>query len=59
MYLAGLTKEQRTGYAEVFLNSVSAAGYMPMMYGSKYHLINSWNIERLEPISQVWVAQWP
>ena len=30
-----------------------------MMYGSSYHLTNSWRIEHLEQNYQIWVAQWP
>ena len=59
MYLAGLTKTQRTDHAVTFLNMVSNAGYEPLMYGSKYHLVNSWELDRLENIYPIWVAQWP
>ncbi|MCD2492138.1 hypothetical protein LQE92_05790 [Lacrimispora sp. NSJ-141] len=55
----GLTAGQRTNHAVVFLDAVAGQGYTPLMYGSKYHLVNSWDIAQLEQRCQVWVAQWP
>ena len=59
MYQAGLTIDQRSWHASVFLTTVAGQGYTPMMYGSSYHLTNSWRIEHLEQNYQIWVAQWP
>ncbi|QNM06867.1 GH25 family lysozyme [Qiania dongpingensis] len=55
----GLSATQRTNHAVRFLDYIASSGYTPMMYGSKYHLVNSWEIERLDSNYQVWVAQWP
>lgn len=59
MYQAGLTATQRTDHAVAFMDMIRQAGYEPLMYGSKYHLVNSWEISRLESAYPIWVAQWP
>lgn len=57
----GLSKKQRTNNAIAFLNYIKKAGYTPMMYGSKSYLENDnkWETSRIDPLFDVWVAQYP
>ncbi len=57
----GLSKEERTNLAEVFLDYVNGKGYSPMFYASKSELDGNsqWNASRLASKYKIWVAQYP
>lgn len=55
----GMTKEERTDAALVFLKTIKKLGYEPMFYGSKNELEMFWEMERIEKHYKVWVAQYP
>lgn len=52
----GLDVETRTELAAYFMKEVKAAGYTPMLYGSKESLITKYNMEELQKYD-VWLAQ--
>ncbi len=52
----GLDVETRTELADYFLKEVKAAGYTPMLYGSKESLVTKYNMEELQKYD-VWLAQ--
>ncbi|MFR5601451.1 MAG: glycoside hydrolase family 25 protein [Lachnospiraceae bacterium] len=56
-----LTKEERTGLAQVFLNYIEERGYTPMFYAAKNELSGSVDLdtEELENRYQIWVSQYP
>lgn len=55
-----LSKSIRTNNALAFLNYVESNGYEGMMYSSSSHFTgdNKWEISRIEPYYDVWVAQY-
>lgn len=52
----GLSREDRTTIATSFLESVKAAGYVPMIYGDKEWLIKEIDLAKLQAYD-VWLAQ--
>ncbi|MCM1122750.1 MAG: glycoside hydrolase family 25 protein [Eubacterium sp.] len=52
----GLSREDRTTIAVSFLESVKAAGYVPMLYGDKEWLIKEVDLAKLQNYD-VWLAQ--
>lgn len=52
----GLSREDRTTIAVTFLESVKAAGYIPMFYGNKEWLIKEIDLAKLQSYD-VWLAQ--
>jgi GH25 family lysozyme M1 (1,4-beta-N-acetylmuramidase) len=56
----GLGRDVRTALAVRFLDTVAAAGYTPMFYGSRNAMTDSadWNMALLNKY-KVWVAQYP
>lgn len=52
----GLSREERTTIAASFLESVKAAGYVPMIYGDKEWLIKEVDLAKLQNYD-VWLAQ--
>lgn len=52
----GLSREDRTTIAAAFLETVRAAGYVPMIYGDKEWLIKEIDIAKLQDYD-VWLAQ--
>lgn len=52
----GLDVQTRTELAAYFMKEVKAAGYTPMLYGSKESLITKYDMETLEKYD-VWLAQ--
>lgn len=56
----GLSIEQRTTNAKVFLEAVRKAGYNPMFYASKNELINNtcWNTDDLSSKYDIWISQY-
>lgn len=57
----GMTKEERTALAQIFLDEIEAAGYTGMFYGARGELQDSlcWDTEALEGRYRIWVAQYP
>ncbi len=51
-----LTKDEKTNIATSFLESVKAAGYVPMIYGDKEWLIKEIDLARLQSYD-VWLVQ--
>lgn len=56
----GMTIEERTALAQIFLDQVEEAGYTGMFYAAKGELENSlcWDTEALEARYRIWVAQY-
>lgn len=56
----GLSVEDRTTNAKVFLEAVRKAGYNPMFYASKNELINNtcWNTDDLSDKYDIWISQY-
>lgn len=56
----GVSAEDRTDNAIVFLKYIKNAGYDAMIYGAKsdFENINLWNISRIEDDYRVWVAHY-
>ena len=52
----GLSREDRTAIAVSFMDSVKAAGYIPMFYGDKEWLIKEVDLTKLQGYD-VWLAQ--
>lgn len=52
----GLSREDRTNIATSFLESVKAAGYVPMIYGDKEWLIKEIDLAKLQSYD-IWLAQ--
>ena len=52
----GLSREDRTGITTSFLESIKAAGYIPMVYGDKEWLIKEVDLAKLQSYD-VWLAQ--
>ena len=52
----GLSRDDRTTVAAAFLETVSAAGYTPMVYGDKEWLIKEVDLTRLQQYD-IWLAQ--
>ena len=57
----GLDKTARTGIASAFLDSIQAAGYMPMFYASRNEMEGNadWDMDVLGSKYKVWVSQYP
>ena len=57
----GLSKEERTGIACAFLDTVAAKGYTPMFYASRNEMEGSaqWDMDTLEQKYRIWVSQYP
>lgn len=57
----GMTREERTGLALLFLDAIEEAGYVPMFYGAKNELAGEaqWDTSRIEKKYKIWVAQYP
>lgn len=57
---SGLSKEERTALAEVYMNRIYEHGYTPMFYGAKSELTDDlkWETSRLEKRYKVWVSQY-
>ena len=53
----GLSKDQRTRVAKAFLNTIKQAGYIPMVYASKYFLYDNVDMNVLSEYD-VWVAHY-
>ena len=51
-----LTKDEKTNIATSFLESVKAAGYVPMLYGDKEWLLKEIDLARLQSYD-VWLVQ--
>lgn len=56
-----LNKESRTALATIFLDTITARGYMPMFYSSKGQMENNkaWDMTTLANKYKVWVAWYP
>ena len=56
----GVTQEERTKNAEIFLDIIRSEGYNPMFYASKNELINDecWDVELLSSKYDIWLAQY-
>lgn len=56
----GMTAEERSRLAEVFLDEIEAYGYTGMFYASKNELTDNllWNTDVLELKYRIWVAQY-
>ncbi len=56
----GMTVEERSALAQVFLNRVEEAGYTGMFYAARSELQDSlfWDTEALEQRYRIWVAQY-
>lgn len=52
-----LTNAQRTDIVLAFAAKIRAAGFIPMLYASKYWLENLFDRSRLDGV-EIWVAQW-
>lgn len=52
-----LTNAQRTDIALAFAEKIRDAGFIPMLYASKYWLENLFDRDRLGEL-EIWVAQW-
>lgn len=57
----GMTREERTDLALLFLDAIEEAGYVPMFYGAKNELAgdDQWDTSRIEKKYKIWVAQYP
>lgn len=57
----GMTVEERTALARIFLKEVEAAGYTGMFYASRGELKDGlcWNTEVLEQEYKIWMACYP
>lgn len=57
----GMTREERTDLALLFLEAMEEAGYVPMFYGAKNELAGEaqWDTSRIEKKYKIWVAQYP
>ncbi len=57
----GMTVDERTTLAQIFLDQVEAAGYTGMFYAATGELRGSlcWDTKVLESQYQIWVAQYP
>lgn len=57
----GMSKEERSKLAEVFLDFIKENGYTPMFYGAKSELEESrdWDTSKLTNKYKIWVAQYP
>ncbi len=54
--IEGLSKEDKTNIATSFLESVKAAGYVPMLYGDKAWLLKEVDLAKLQSYD-TWLAQ--
>ncbi len=54
--IEGLSKEDKTNIATSFLESVKAAGYVPMLYGDKAWLLKEVDLAKLQNYD-IWLAQ--
>lgn len=57
----GMTKEERTNLATVFLDYIKEKGYTPMFYAARNELEESreWDTKILTKKYKIWVAQYP
>ncbi len=57
----GMTKEERTDIALVFLKTIEKLGYEGMFYASKNDMQEDarWEVSRIEKKYKIWVAQYP
>ncbi len=58
LYDAHLSEDKATEVIFAFLDTVKAAGYEGMIYGSKYTLYDSMHAEKLEKEYPVWLAHY-
>ncbi|MGN1205124.1 MAG: GH25 family lysozyme [Lachnospiraceae bacterium] len=54
--IENLTREERTNLAKTFLNTISEAGYQPMLYGNKEWLMKKIDLSKLTSYD-VWLDQ--
>ncbi|MBR2402784.1 MAG: peptidoglycan-binding protein [Lachnospiraceae bacterium] len=52
----GTTKAQRTAFCKAFIDTVEAAGYSSMLYGSKGNIRTTYDIDKLN--YPLWIAQY-
>ncbi|MFI3212353.1 MAG: GH25 family lysozyme [Eubacteriales bacterium] len=57
----GMTNEERTAMATIFLDAIESSGYTPMFYASKNEMEENtyWDMTSLEAKYKVWVSQYP
>lgn len=55
----GMSREERTDIALVFLKTIEDLGYEGMFYASRMDLENEWEMSRIEEDYKIWVAQYP
>ena len=55
----GMSPEERTDIALVFLKAIEKLGYEGMFYASRNELESAWETARIEEDYKIWVAQYP
>lgn len=55
----GMSAQERTDIALVFLETIEELGYEGMFYASKHDLETEWELSRIEENYKIWVAQYP